>query len=149
MEALEAVSLAGNVVQFAFSAGTLIKEANQIRKSGTPSSLRKLRDLSGGVVKASESFQCNIGRRRSGRRAIYHHAFVGRSQNLLDLASECQQAGKEFIAYLNGLISSFSSFTTLRTFKTANKFQWASYKIDDFVSTLDRLRSSLNLKTTA
>lgn len=40
-----------------------------------------------------------------------------------------------------------SSSTMLRTAKTAIRFQWASHKIDNFVSTLDRLRSSLNLAT--
>jgi hypothetical protein len=35
----------------------------------------------------------------------------------------------------------------VRTAKTVIKFQWASHKIDDFVSTLDRLRGSLSLAT--
>jgi hypothetical protein len=42
---------------------------------------------------------------------------------------------------------STSSSQVLRTAKTAIKFQWASHKIDDFVSTLDRLRNSLTLAT--
>ncbi|RYN71864.1 hypothetical protein AA0117_g8992 [Alternaria alternata] len=46
MEALIAVGLAGNVVQFLQGAGTLIAEANAIRKSGSPSSLPDLQRLS-------------------------------------------------------------------------------------------------------
>jgi hypothetical protein len=46
MEALVAIGLAGNVVQFASSAGALIKEANSIRKMGSPSSLPKLKTQS-------------------------------------------------------------------------------------------------------
>jgi hypothetical protein len=42
---------------------------------------------------------------------------------------------------------STSSSQVLRTAKTAIRFQWASHKIDDFVSTLDRLRNSLTLAT--
>jgi hypothetical protein len=42
---------------------------------------------------------------------------------------------------------STSSSQVLRTAKTALKFQWASHKIDEFVSTLDRLRNSLTLAT--
>jgi hypothetical protein len=41
--------------------------------------------------------------------------------------------------------TSFSQ--VVRTAKTAIKFQWATHKIDDFVSTLDRLRNSLTLAT--
>jgi hypothetical protein len=46
MEALIAVGLAGNVVQFLQGAGTLIAEANAIRISGSPSSLPHLQSLS-------------------------------------------------------------------------------------------------------
>jgi hypothetical protein len=42
---------------------------------------------------------------------------------------------------------STASSRVLRTAKTAIKFQWASHKIDEFVSTLDRLRNSLTLAT--
>jgi hypothetical protein len=42
---------------------------------------------------------------------------------------------------------STSSSQVLRTAKTAIKFQWATHKIDEFVSTLDRLRNSLTLAT--
>ena len=38
-----------------------------------------------------------------------------------------------------------SSSKILRTAKTVFKFQWVSHKIDDFVSTLDRLRGSMSL----
>ena len=45
MEALIAVGLTGNVVQFIQGAGTLIAQANAIRESGSPSSLPGLQRL--------------------------------------------------------------------------------------------------------
>jgi hypothetical protein len=57
MEALVAVGLAGNVVQFASSAGTLIKEANLIRKSGSPSSLPKLKEISESLTSQAAALQ--------------------------------------------------------------------------------------------
>jgi hypothetical protein len=46
MEALVAVGLAGNVVQFVQGAGALISLANEIRDSGSPKSLPHLQSLS-------------------------------------------------------------------------------------------------------
>jgi hypothetical protein len=45
MEALIAVGLAGNVVQFVQGAGALIALAGEIRKNGSPSSLPDLQHL--------------------------------------------------------------------------------------------------------
>jgi hypothetical protein len=50
MEALVAVGLAGNVVQFVQGAGTLLSLAVDIRKSGRPESLPRLKDLSTALV---------------------------------------------------------------------------------------------------
>lgn len=44
MEALLAVGLAGNVVQFVTCAGTFISEVNEIRKSGSPAALPGLKN---------------------------------------------------------------------------------------------------------
>jgi hypothetical protein len=46
MEALVAVSLAGNVAQFAHITGKFISEAIAIKRTGDPKSLPYLRDLS-------------------------------------------------------------------------------------------------------
>jgi len=46
MEALIAVGLAGNVVQFIQGAGQLISISAQIRKNGSPSSIPELQKLS-------------------------------------------------------------------------------------------------------
>jgi len=50
MEALLAVGLAGNVVQFVEFAGTLMSEMNSIRKTGSPSSLPWLKSFSSNLT---------------------------------------------------------------------------------------------------
>jgi hypothetical protein len=60
MEALVAVGLAGNVVQFVSAAGALIKEANSIRKKGSPSSLPKLQNLSEDLTKQATVLQTRL-----------------------------------------------------------------------------------------
>jgi hypothetical protein len=45
MEALVALSLAGNVVQFIQFSGSLISEFRSIRKNGTPDSLPELKKM--------------------------------------------------------------------------------------------------------
>jgi hypothetical protein len=55
MEALLAVGLAGNVVQFAQFATQLISQTNTIRKSGSPSSLPHLRKLSESLTKEADA----------------------------------------------------------------------------------------------
>jgi hypothetical protein len=50
MEALIAVGLAGNVVQFVQGVGTLISLVNSIRSAGSPSSLPRLKHLSESLI---------------------------------------------------------------------------------------------------
>lgn len=50
-----AIGLAGNVVQFVQFAGSLISEADSIRKTGSPSSLPDLRFLTESLTKQSET----------------------------------------------------------------------------------------------
>jgi hypothetical protein len=60
MEALVAVGLAGNVVQFVSAAGALIKEANSIRKAGSPSSFPKLKNLSEALTSQATVLQTRL-----------------------------------------------------------------------------------------
>ncbi|RYN23884.1 hypothetical protein AA0112_g9259 [Alternaria arborescens] len=155
MEALVAVGLAGNVVQFLQGAGTLIAEANAIRRNGSPSPLPQLRSLSKTLTdqaavlrtrlkacsatlkEEDQASQCLCGR----------IAFANCvTQNLLDLAAECEEAGTQFITYLESF-KSHSSSKLLQSAKKAIKFQWSSHKIDDFAVKLDKLRGSLTLGT--
>lgn len=155
MEALIAVGLAGNVVQFLQGAGTLIAEANAIRISGSPSSLPHLQSLSKTLIdqaavlrtrlkacsatlkEEDQASQCLCGRVAFANCGI---------QNLLDLAAECEEAGTQFITYLKSF-EGHSSLKFLQSAKDAIKFQWRSHKIDDFVVKLDKLRGSLTLGT--
>lgn len=55
MEALLAVGLAGNIVQFVQFAGKLISEAHSIKRTGNPSSIPDLKILAETLTKESES----------------------------------------------------------------------------------------------
>lgn len=60
MEALLAVCLAGNVVQFVQLAGKLISETNAIRKTGNPSSLQDLQNLSESLTKQAGAVKTHL-----------------------------------------------------------------------------------------
>ncbi|KAH3904242.1 hypothetical protein HBH56_237610 [Parastagonospora nodorum] len=135
MEALVAVGLAGNVVQFVQGAGALIALAKEIRDSGSPKALPQLEELSRTLIGHAAVLQSRL-------RAST--PLTEENQNLLDLATECEQVGNNFIVYL-GTFKNSSRSKAVGAVKTAIKYQWSSKKIDDFVDRLDRLRSSLML----
>jgi hypothetical protein len=59
MEALVAVGLAGNVVQFVQFSGKLIAEAHRIRQTGSPSSVPDLRDLAQTLITQADTiYKC-------------------------------------------------------------------------------------------
>jgi hypothetical protein len=60
MEALVALGVAGNVVQFVQFAGQLISELNEIRKEGSPKSLRTLHQISKNVTKQAEVIEARL-----------------------------------------------------------------------------------------
>jgi hypothetical protein len=70
LEALVAVGLAGNVVQFIQFAGELITETKVIRRAGHPSRLPDLRKLTDSLIKQADiihtHLQANIGNQTTG-----------------------------------------------------------------------------------
>ncbi|CAN9221747.1 unnamed protein product [Alternaria alternata] len=138
MEALIAVGLAGNVVQFIQGAGTLIAQANAIRESSSPSSLPGLQRLCKTLTDQAAVLRTRL--------KACSATLKEEDQNLLDLAAECEEAGTQFIIYLESLTSQSSS-NLVRTVRTAVKFHLSKHEIDDFVAILDRLRGSLTLAT--
>jgi hypothetical protein len=60
MEALLAVGLAGNVVQFVQFAGELISEARSIMKNGSPKSIPELRHLSETLTKQAGMIKARL-----------------------------------------------------------------------------------------
>lgn len=60
MEALVAVGLASNVVQFVQFASKLISEAYHIKNSGTPSSIHDLRKVSDSIVAQAETIHNSL-----------------------------------------------------------------------------------------
>ncbi|KAI9857130.1 MAG: hypothetical protein M1813_008621 [Trichoglossum hirsutum] len=140
MEALLAVGLAGNVVQFVQLAGKLISETNAIRKTGNPSSLQDLQNLSESLTKQAGAVKTHL----EASNAVLSQE----DQYLLDVASDCQNAGTQFLAYLDALIDKSASSNPFRSAKASIKFHWVHHKIEDFASKLDKLRSALTLATT-
>ncbi|KAH7070067.1 hypothetical protein FB567DRAFT_507528 [Paraphoma chrysanthemicola] len=140
MEALIAVGLAGNVVQFVQGAGTLITFAKSMRQGQrvNEKDLPNLRMLSEDLTSQAAILKSRLKASSA--------TLTEEDQNLLDVASECEEAGNTFVIYLNSLVSN-SSNRTVGLLKTIIKLGWASPKIDDFTDKLDKLRSSLTLAT--
>ncbi|PGH26785.1 hypothetical protein AJ80_01550 [Polytolypa hystricis UAMH7299] len=137
MEALVAVGLAANIVQFVQVAGALISEANSISSSGSPSSIPQLRDLSNltkqtALIKANLQVNPNLSRE---------------DEFLLDIASKCHSAGTELITYLDTFSVKPGSSNPLRAARASIKFKWEHHKLQDFVSQLDKLRETFTLST--
>ena len=63
LEALVAIGLAGNVVQFAQVAAGLISQADDIRKNGAPSSLRDIRKLTVYLIDQTKAFHIQLDNR--------------------------------------------------------------------------------------
>lgn len=61
MEALVAVGLAGNVVQFVQTAGQLISQTITIKQTGGPSSLPELRNLVQTLTKQAGMIKTRLG----------------------------------------------------------------------------------------
>ncbi|CAI6337945.1 unnamed protein product [Periconia digitata] len=148
MEALVAVGLAGNVVQFVQFSGQLIAETSRIRQDGSPSSLP-------GLLKSSEKlitqtkiiFKCLKSKSET---------LTEEDQHLIDTSFECERLSRDFMVYLNSLVetateqspSSNSSGSRKSAIKASIRYRLAHHKIDAFISKLQDLRSTLLLSTT-
>ncbi|KAF2178066.1 hypothetical protein K469DRAFT_512952, partial [Zopfia rhizophila CBS 207.26] len=139
MEALLAVGLAGNVVQFVQFTGKLITESNEIRRKGSPSSLPDLKSLSETLTKHAGLIKAQL----KASNAI----LTQEDQYLLDTATDCEEAGSRFLAYLDSLLPKLTSSNLLRSAQLSIKLHWSHHKIEDFVSRLEKLRSALTLAT--
>jgi hypothetical protein len=158
LEALVAVGLAGNVVQFVQFASTLVLEAEKIRKNGSPSSLPALRKLTkelmaqaAVIIKSLKSSNATLEPDNQVSPLYQARCFgsciTDTNQNLLNTAVDCEQAGSQFQVYLNSLGAKPASSNPLRYAKASIKFRWAHNKIKNFVHRLDRFRNSLMLAT--
>ncbi|KAH7127161.1 hypothetical protein B0J11DRAFT_605192 [Dendryphion nanum] len=141
MEALVAVGLAGNVVQFIQFAGKLISEVKSIRETGSPSSFPRLKEVVENLVKQAEIIhQCLTAKANTTQ-------LTQEDQHLVDIAANCQKTGAEFLEYLDKFIPS----APVGIFKGAVRtirIQFARHKIEEFVIIIDRLQSALTLATT-
>ncbi|KAF2106175.1 hypothetical protein BDV96DRAFT_654889 [Lophiotrema nucula] len=126
MEALVAVGLAGNIVQFVQFSGNLISEAKAMKRAGSHTSLSRLKELSETLTRQAKIIKW-----------------------LLDIATQCENAGDEFTSYLDtfGIIPEQPSF--LHSAKVSAKVLQKQAKINNFVATLEQLQGSLLLATVA
>ncbi|KAK7179601.1 small s protein [Paraphaeosphaeria sporulosa] len=137
MEALVAVGLAGNVVQFVTCAGSLIAQVNYIRMHESPKSLPEL-------VKLSKTLTGDAATLKTRLKASTA-TLKEEDQNLLDLATECEESGIRFLDYLKKWDKKSSGI--LHNAKTALKFQWKLHQIEEFAGKIEKLRGSLTLAT--
>ncbi|KAF3037752.1 hypothetical protein E8E11_003573 [Didymella keratinophila] len=137
MEALIAVGLAGNVVQFVTCAASLVAQVNHLRQHDTPASLPELVQLSRNLTAQA----CLLKTRLKSSAATLKEE----DQNLLDLSAECEEAGHKFIEYLKTWEKKPSNI--LQSAKTALKFQWKLHQIEEFARKIEKLRGSLTLAT--
>ncbi|KAJ9131629.1 p-loop containing nucleoside triphosphate hydrolase [Pleurostoma richardsiae] len=143
MEALVAVGLAGNVVQFVQFASQLIQEAISIRRSGSPSSAPELRKLADSLTRQAQVLRTQLA---TGAQA---QSLGPEDKYVLDVAAECEDAGNKFVAYLDEFIKQNPSTKpkVLQSVQASFKFFWRQQKIDEFAAKLDKLRSALSLGT--
>ncbi|KAF2787192.1 hypothetical protein K505DRAFT_288372, partial [Melanomma pulvis-pyrius CBS 109.77] len=141
MEALVAIGLAGNVVQFVQFAGKLISEAKSIRETGSPRSLPGLKSLVDSLVKQAEvTHKCLVAKADTAR-------LTQEDQYLINVAADCQKTGCDFLKYLDTLTPQVKSSNSLKRAGATIRFQFAHHKINDFTTEIDRLQSTLTLAT--
>ncbi|KAF2250748.1 hypothetical protein BU26DRAFT_269347 [Trematosphaeria pertusa] len=139
MEALLAIGLTGNVVQFVQFTGKLISESNEIRKSGSPSSLPELKTLSHNLITQTSIITTRL--------KACSATLAPEEQYLLDIAADCEEAGSRFVAYLDTVVRKTASSNVFQNLQASLKFHWVHHKIEDFIGSLERLRSALTLAT--
>ncbi|KAF1999638.1 hypothetical protein P154DRAFT_563928 [Amniculicola lignicola CBS 123094] len=139
MEALLAVGLAGNVVQFLQFASKIAAKANVIRKKGQPSSIPQWKQSTQQLARQAEVI---TDRLRASTTVLSQE-----DQCLIDVAIEFGTLSQQFVAYLDNFIQDSGSRTLFQSAKQSIKFQWHHPRVVEYFSQLDQLRSALKLAT--
>ncbi|KAK7187201.1 small s protein [Paraphaeosphaeria sporulosa] len=140
MEALVAVGLAGNVVQFVQFSGQLLSLAKEIKKMGAPSSLLGLRKVAQNLTQQTRVI---VARLKANTATLEQE-----EQHLLDVAMDCEKTGEEFVAYIDELITTSKPSSRLGSAQSSFKIKWHHNHIEAYISRLDKLQGSLLLATT-
>ncbi|PSN68044.1 hypothetical protein BS50DRAFT_633683 [Corynespora cassiicola Philippines] len=141
MEAVVAIALAGNVIQFAQLAKGIFSEAKAVRETGYPRSLIALRGSVDNLLKQSGIIHARLVTKADGNKLSQE------DQYLIDVSVDCQKAGTEFLKYIDLFISKAGSSSSLKKLGTAVKLQFAHQKIENFTTDINRLQSALTLAT--
>ncbi|ATZ57671.1 hypothetical protein BCIN_15g02220 [Botrytis cinerea B05.10] len=141
MEALAALSLAGNVMQFADFSSKIISEARAIDKNGESSSIADLQRFALSYTKHARIIKSRL------QVSSYTRPLSEEDQHLVDLAVDCERAKNEFAVYLSTFSSSRTTRNFLHNLKDGIRTRWRQEDIIAFVEKLESFQSSLTLAT--
>lgn len=136
LEALAAVSLAGNIVQFISFTTRVLSETKKAYSAGTGESACYV-DL--------HSMSCDL--EDVSIRIQYPARTITADHTLLDLASRCQTISKNLQTALDGLkIDRTQSHKRWTCFRHALRAVWGSKKIEQLASQMAQIQHELNLR---
>ncbi|KAF7936941.1 hypothetical protein BELL_0098g00040 [Botrytis elliptica] len=139
MEALAALSLAGNVMQFVDFSSKIISEARAIEKNGESSSIADLQRFALSSTKHARIIRSRL------QASSYIRPLSEENQHLVDLAADCEQAGHEFAVYLSTFSTSRTARNFLHILKDTIRIRWRHEAIVAFVEKLESFQSALTL----
>ncbi|THV46237.1 hypothetical protein BGAL_0403g00050 [Botrytis galanthina] len=139
MEALAALSLAGNVMQFVDFSSKIISEARAIEKNGESSSIADLQRFALNCTKHATIIRSRL------QASIYTRPLSEENQHLVDLAADCEQAGHEFAFYLSTFSTSRTAINFLHILKDSIRIRWRQEAIVTFVEKLESFQRALTL----
>ena len=137
MEALAALSLAGNVVQFVDFGQKLISRTKQIYASGTLTVHEELETLVNDLSKLCVDLV-------ESRNKIGSHGRSAEEHDVLPLAASCQELGVEFSTLLQKLRVQSRS-RKWATIQQALKSMWNDKAVQKYAKRLEGYRSQISV----
>ncbi|TGO50107.1 hypothetical protein BOTNAR_0406g00090 [Botryotinia narcissicola] len=139
MEALAALSLAGNVMQFIDFSSKIISEARAIEKNGESSSIADLQRFALNCTKHASIIRSRL------QASNYTRPLSEDNQYLVDLAADCEQAGHKFAFYFSTFSTSRTTINFLHILKDSIRIRWRQEAIITFVDKLEGFQRALTL----
>ncbi|TGO19000.1 hypothetical protein BTUL_0006g00330 [Botrytis tulipae] len=144
MEALAALSLAGNVMQFVDFSSKIISEARAIEKNGESSSIADLQRFALNYTKHASIIKSRL-QASNDTRPLSEENQVRAPKHLVDLAADCEQAGHKFAFYLSTFSTSRIAINFLHILKDSIRIRWRQEAIITFVDKLEGFQRALTL----
>ena len=140
LEALAAVGLAGNIVQFIDFSCRLFSTTTSIHRSYAGSS-RSIQD----IENVAQELQQWCGKVASLRNAQGHPPASQHNQSLVKLAEDCQTAAVELLSAVHALKAK-NPKSKWNSFRAALAMTWKESQIADMETRLDSYRKQLALE---